>query len=461
MVDLHTNFATADNYIATGEGGKRHMGITSKGVLWFGHRQTGNLVFYSAPSMNTLTVKSGSSGIANGVLTCAGEWSMFIDETDAIHVVYAKYAGAAGDTRTDKASIIYRHGTFNSTHTAITWSAEMAITGYDYWHSPDVVAHEHNGQIRAHICCSYNWSGDNRVIVYYYRVLLNKNDPVNHVGEEGQYLFDATASQAYISKTCIELRHNGDGKTPQLVNGVRTPDVFIIYNHTGNLQHVRKAWTSGNTWTLSNQFQLSIYGNCTSNGVGNYGGLYEHHRWQRALYSARDSRLCVVGWIAPGSFADQRLGLFEIVPGNTFTSLDRPDMVVWTGGAQAAFISGTAAMMPDGNIEVLGCGYNDPWYNQVVRAQILRPKSSSTRTLTGAELVHAGGFDGNGAHVDTLSHPPGGENHVVYRHPNTWMYYWRNNRGCNYVHTGTAVARRPKYRMHSDGVNLVPIAERV
>lgn len=458
MVDVHSNFATCDSYIGTGDGGKRHFAFTSKGYLWFGHRQGGNLLLFCASPLGALSVQAGDSGIANGVLTCAGEWSMFIDETDAIHITYAKYAGASSDGRTDKATIMYRHGVLSASHTGITWSAELSVTGYDYWHSPDVVAHEHNGQIRAHVVCGYNWAGDNRVLIFYQRILINKNDSVNHVVETSFSIHDTTSSQAFCSKPSIELRHSGDGKTPQLVAGVRTPDIFISYTISSSMWFCRLRWSTPNTWNIQNQFSLSTWGNLSSPTAA-YGGLYEHHRWQRTLYSARDSRICVIGWVCPATFASQHLALWEVTPGQNTLAVGVA-LINWTGSTQVAYISGTAAILPDGNIDVIGNGANDPWHNQVIRAQITRPKGSNTRTISGAELVHSGAWDGNGAHADMHHCPPGGENHVVYRTPDTWMWYWRNNRGCNWVHTGSGVARRPKYRMHADGVSLVPVAER-
>lgn len=470
MVDRHIAQEIVSSYIDTGDGGKKHLAITSKGVIWFGMRHNGNLRLYAGASMTDPAYQAGDSGIANGVLTCAGEWSMVIDDLDNVHITYAKYAGASSDGRTDKASIMYRHGVLSASHTGITWSAEVAVTGYDYWHSPDVVAHYINGQIYAHVITAYNWAGDNRTIIHYWRCRTNSGDSVNHVAETSVFIHDVSGSQVFVPKPSIELRHDGDGKRAYKnpSTGLLEPDLFVTWTAFQDTYAARIPWT-GSAWGTAQVWVVNPDWANTTLG-GGYGGLYEHHRWTKMLYSRRDDRMIIVGWMALASVSRQAMLLFEIAARGATTQLvgmafqgtagTGPNMDWGLDSAAEAAVSCCATLDPQDNIEMFGSmnNYGAAWYSLTARRKILRPKGSNLRTVDVKETV----FDGNvnGVHADILPYPPGGEHHTLMNHGNTWMYYWRNNRGCNFVHTGTVVGRRPKYRMHADGVTLVPVAER-
>lgn len=451
-MDFHKTFTTAE-YVDTGDGSRRHLGITSKGAILYAFRQQGNLIFWaSAPSNNGDTIDVQLSSFA-GSITHGGDMSFFIDEVDNVHLAYAKYVNGAQDGRTIQNPIIYRHGVLNSTHTAITWGPEVQIVSGDYWHCPDVVAHVENGKIQVHVVFNYNWSGDNRHITVYNRLLVNINDVNTSTIQATTFIHDVTGAQTYHGRVNIELRHGGDGKTPQLVNGVRTPDLFITWT-SSNVLHYAKLAYSGGSWGAAQVIVLDGNWGCTPSAPGSFMmGLYEHHRWLKILYDPVSQQVIVVGWVQNGNFAQQSLVIWEL-PVGSMTRNVAWGFGNWTANnALPCMISGTATLAPDGNVHMIG---NTGWYDTVGWGTIARPKGSLTRTYTFEGTVHSGN-DSSGCQATMLQYPQG-EHHMMYRYPNGYSWYWRNNRCADWTFvTGTGWARRPTFAKRTDG-NWVPVA---
>jgi hypothetical protein len=453
----YTEGAATDS---NGLGQRRHMFITSKGVLWYVRIQwnTGLKFFCSTNNGDTWTLIHTIGWMP----TTSTDFSIFCDELDNIHLVFAHYAGS-NDGRTYNATMYYAHGVLNATHTAITFASVYALPGSaDMWHCPDLVAHEHNGKIRVHIFHNYNWSGDNRHIVFYNRIVVNINDVSTAPTHEAQvFTHDAVGVQTYPGKVSCELRHNGNGKTPQSVNGVRTPDVIYSYTSSNTLHFGRIAWAGGNTWTApAQQFQLdTVWGNRPSTSeLANNGGLNEHHRWITTLYSARDNQCIVFGWAmqAPGN-NNQLLGCWEVAIGASARNVG-----VGVTGAQwdgsnpyNAMISGAATLDPDGNIFMVGQTH---WNAYIGYARVIRPKSSLARTWS--EYTHVDGDasvpSSTGCRAVLLPYPQG-EQHALVMRSNNIPIHWRTNKTCNWVVDGSnGWQRRPKFRKNTDG-NWVPV----
>lgn len=453
-MDFHKVYGTAE-YLDTGDGTKRHIGITSKGVLLYAYRLGGNITFrYSTSNGDTVSDLSTISG----VLTHGGDMSFFIDELDGVHLVYAKYVAGGNDGRTIANPIIYRYGVLNAAHTGITWTGEVQIVGADYWHCPDVVAHKMpNGtNVKAHVFFNYNWSGDNRHILVYSRINIASpgttgTPTIDYTG----FILDNTGNQVYHGRISCELRHAGDGKRVQVVNGQPKPDIFFTATH-GGAQHVGKMpWNAtANSWDGAQVKNVIPGGGNVPSAPGTYMmGLYEHHRWARVLYDPVTSRVILVGWIATPSFSYQGLECHE-APADAITGTWNG----WSAGnwstnnALPAMISGTAALAPDGNLHLIG---NTAWFGTCGWGVINRPRGSTARSYTFKEDVQYN-QDGNGVHAMMLQYPQG-EHHMIYRGPNNWSYYWRNNRAAAWVHDGSALNRRPTFLKRSDG-NWVPVA---
>jgi hypothetical protein len=170
------------------------------------------------------------------------------------------------------------------------------------------------------------------------------------------------------------------------------------------------------------------------------------------LYDRRDDRMIVVGWLATPGVARQALVLYEMaargstasVVAVTGNGMGNPGLDWGVSTADGA-VSSCATLNPvDSNIEIFGSG-GSPWYDRAVRRRILRPKGSNARTVEAYEQLNTGN-DSQGAHADILHYPPNGEHHTLMRHADGWAYYWRHNRGCNFVGEGGVMARRPRFQ---------------
>lgn len=440
---------------ATGHGGNKHAYITSKGVIYVTYKSpNGGIAFWRSMDNGDTWIYNGE--VCVGTVTCAAEYSIFCDEKDNVHVAYAEWAGASSDGRTDKTTIKYFHGVHNADHSGHYWSAGVVLSGYDYYHCPDVVAHEHNGQIRAHIMFNYNWAGNNRHITVYARVLTNSGDSVNHTLEQAAtFVHDVNGAQTYPGKVSVELRHNGDGKTPQLVNGVRTPDIIYTFTSSNVLHYGRIRWDGGNSWVSSELFNDTYWGNVPSDpSYTYYGGLYEHHRWFKTLYSPRDNKCIGVGWSGRPGFAEQALTLYEWPIGSSTRDVLTTLGVAWPSVSPSGIVSGSATLDPEGNIFMYG---TVTWASAQGMARITRPKGSLTRTFVEHTVIDTAEPTTDGARPIILPYPQG-EQHIFPMRSSNALIHWRTSRTCNQIKLGGSLVRKPEFIKR--GSRLVPIQER-
>lgn len=438
-------------------GNNRHLFITSKGILFATFRDNYAGINFMRSADNGQTWQDVGT-IAGGSITCQAEYSVFCDEMDQIHVVYARYQGASGDGRYDKATIIYRHAYMNTDHSAFYWSVEVSVTGYDYWHCPDVVAHEHNGQIRAHIVCAYSWAGDNRHILCYSRYIININDSANHVLEAQQFTHDTVGSQTFPGRPSIELRNSGDGKTQEVVNGNKQPDVAIAYTHNTQLHYARYIWVGGNTWNLNVVKFVDDSGDQPSvSNTSTYGGLYEHHRWTKLLYDRRDQRWIIIGWHMHVPSSYQALHIFELNHNN--------DILIaysisgnWSANPNVAItmIGGQATLLHNSDVY---CWGNTHWYSGTGEFVVSRPRGSNTRTQKVWNTQDGNDTSGNGARASVLPYPQGQIHTMNWRNDHRPIHY-RGDRWNDYVNVGGSLVRKPKFRKRSDGL-WVPCASKI
>lgn len=462
MVDTHQVVdGNPSNWVSTAHGGNKHVVITSKGVLYAAvhHSGTAGITLYGSTDNGATWVYHGA--IAGGSIIGGGVFSVYLDEYDIFHMVYAKWAGASGDGRSDKSQIMYRYGMLNASHSGFAaWSGELGLSSVDYWNTPDLIAHRHSdGHIRVHVAFSYSWSGNARHIICYTRVKFDFN--TGGIGVEHQsYTVDTVNSQTYYGKPSIEFRHNGNGKTVQQINGLADPTIFISFTHNAQIWYAQYNWTGGNNWGLYTAMAVNGTANIPSDpsAGATHGGVYEHHRWIKTLYDPRDKRFIIIGWVAVAGFSWQGLQLFEFLTTSTSPQVATSLEGNWAANPRTnGILSGTATLDVDGNLHLLGNNaYVDPWYWYAARARILRPKGSNVRTLTDFENIHAG-LSSRGARAFTLQYPQG-EHHDFYPYSNEVLYHWGNNRGCDYIHTGGSLVRRPTYLKRADGY-WVPIAK--
>lgn len=453
MADIHreydTNRPTAGYQMG---GGRRHMFITSKGVVWISQRHEGNIAFYAGYNGDTLPYRGGAtSSPFNGQITCDSEYSLFCDEKDNVHIVYAKYQGSSSDGRTDKATIMYRHGLLNTDHTAITWGPEVAQPGgYDYWHAPDIVAHWHtDNTIKVHMAWNYNWAGDNRHITVYHRLSVPVDSTASATSEQYVFLHDVGGAQTFVGRVNIELRHNGSGKVPESVNGVRQPDLFFTWTSSAVQHYARVNWSSGNTWAVavSSLVVDTAYGAVHSPSA--YGGLYEHHRWARILYDPTQQRVIIMGFFANGSFSYQGVRLWEAPLTGSFSLLY--DGGNWAASAGLGLLSADVTLDTNGDLFAVGSVGGAQWYSDVGSKKWLRPRNSTTRTLTDQETFHPGVGDTVGAHANLLQYPQS-EHQVTYRVSANAPWYWRTSRGSLFTfHVAAGVSQRRARFVMVDG----------
>lgn len=387
--------------IDTGGGAARHWDVAPDGTIWVGYRKQGNFaLYYSKDGGQTFTWTSTSQTF-NGQVTHGGDFSIFIDIDGYMHVAYTKYNAGGNDGRTIQNQIMYRRGTPTGGGTGWSWSAELLIAGQDYWHCPQVVAHRWGTGWLAHYAFNYNWAGDNRTILYYGQVGITSGGALTN--QNNLYLHDVSGAQTYHGHVSMTFRHNGDGKTVQMVNGSEQPDIYFSWTSSNAIHWGRLPYASG------------AWGNFRFSWDPNWGrvqssspymeGLYQHHRWARCIWDAARNQYLVVGVFSNASVSVQETILWEIDGNGPATSAQNQGILRAQGFGQTSnhFWSGDAALLPDGNLEI--CGHNGwaPPNTNLSRAIIKRPVSTATaRTIEGLEVIEYGHTE---AQVSMLSHP--------------------------------------------------------
>lgn len=390
-----TQEGASQERLNTGGGGARHIDTSPDGTIWYGQRIGGNFAMYYSKDGGVTRTWSNSTSVFNGQITHAGDFSMFIDIDGYMHVLYSKWVSAS-DGRTGTAQVTYRRGTPNAGNTAWTWTGEFAMTGSDYWHCPQVVAHRNPagaGWI-VHVVANYNWSGDNRTIVYHRTLSIDTAGNIAWLGGAG-FLHDVSGAQTYHGHVSMEFRHNGDGKTVQLVNGSPKPDLYFSWTSSNQIHHGRLAYSGGTSWTPFEYTWSPDWGRVQ--GTSPYmEGLYQHHRWNKTLYDAASSRWIVIGMLSNAAVTVQNLVIWEYGADGKVLQYAR------AFGASPYFYSGNAALLPDGNIELTGVTNWNPGASTLSRAIITRPPNNGARDIIGIETIDTNVSDPN---VSMLHYP--------------------------------------------------------
>lgn len=434
--------------LSTGGGASRHIDRAPDGTLWQGYRLVGNFnLFYSKDGGVSWTWTS-SSQTFNGIITHADDFSFFIDLDGFMHVTYCKYVGGGGDGRTTANSVIYRRGTPINNGTAWSWSGEVLITGVDYWHCPQVVAHRQGSGWKVHTLTAYNWT-DNRTIVHYCRFNVTSAGAITT--DVSTFLHDSPGAQTYHSHPSLEFRHNGDGKTVQQIGGVEQPDLFMCWTSSNVLHWGKLSYIGNDNW---GNFSYT-YSNPTT-GWGRVQastpfmeGLYQHHRWARMLYDAVTHRYMFVGMLSNSAVTVQYLFCEE-------WNADAPNHFGSPSGASYAagspyFYSGDACLLPNGDVEVVGVDIWNPGASRLSRVLVKRPLGSNTRTLAEHEVVESSGH--SEPSVSFLQYPQGAS--VFTFNKGGTVYRARRSLSNLFMLVGGQVKNVMRYR--NVGGNPVPI----
>jgi len=375
----------ATNVYATGGGqSPRHVGVTSNGVRWYGFRSNGNFNFFYSPDGGTTRTWAGTmSQTFNGIITCGTEFSFFIDEDDYMHVAYAKHDASGNDGRTYKAWICYRRGTPNAGRTDYTWSTEQTIVGSDYWHVPDVVAHREGTGWKAHVVYSYNWT-NNRQILAYSRFDITAAGTISP-DQMNLFLHDVTSSDDQPTFPSIELRHAGNGKTPQTVYGLPKPDLFITYALGTVTRFVRMDYSQQTgTWTSQGPETVTTayFNNHSATAVMTV--LYEHHRWCKVLYAPNSDgtgTAIVLGELGDNALSTQVFVIYEQTITLTGSSGSWPGYAI-----SGSCYSGSAALRQDGHVAFLGIStWNPP--NSTVTLGYIDRHTPGSRFRTDTDTI--------------------------------------------------------------------------
>jgi hypothetical protein len=388
--------------LSTGGGGARHLDVAPDGTLWRAYRLAGNMNFFYSKDGGKSWTWTSTSTTFNGQITHAGDFSLFIDQDGYMHVAYARYNAGGNDGRTIQNAVIYRRGTPTGGGTGWSWSGEVAITGQDFWHCPQVVAHREGTGWKVHTLTAYNWAGDNRSILHYCRFNVTAAGAITM--DTSTFLHDSPGSTVYHSHPSLEFRHNGDGKTPQVIGGAAKPDLFMCWTSSNVLHWGKLSYLGGGNW---GNFSYT-YSN-PSTGVGRVQasspymeGLYQHHRWAKMLYDATTQRYMFVGMLSNAAVTAQYLFCeeWDANAANHFGSYQ-----AGYSGTSPYFYSGNAALLPDGNVEVCGVDVWSPPNSRLARVMVRRPAGSNTRTLLDHQVVESGGH--SDPNVSMLHYPKG------------------------------------------------------
>lgn len=424
MPYTQTAMDTGADRLSSGGGSARHIDVSPDGTIWMGYRLNGNFNFFYSKDGGKTFSWTDTSQAFNGTNTHAGDFSFFIDQDGYMHVAYARYIAAGNDGRTIANPISYRRGTPNAGGTGWTWSAIFDMTGTDYWHCPQIVAHRNpagSGWI-AHIVANYNWSGDNRTIVYHRTLSIDTAGNIAWLGGAG-FIHDSPGSQTYHGHVSLDFRHNGDGKTPQLVSGSPKPDLYLCWTSSQLLHHGRLPYQGGTTWSGPQITWTPDWGRIQPNSPY-MEGLYTHHRWARVLYDAPNSRWIVVGMVSNPSYTNNNIVIWEYNADGLTLQYAK------AMGANPYFYSGDVALLPTGDLEICGVNSWSPGTSPLSRVILTRPAGNGERLFSGQETIDAGGHDN--PNVSMLSYPKGAvlcywnRSGTVYRATRPLSNLWMN-----------------------------------
>jgi hypothetical protein len=319
-------------------------------------RKNGNAPIYYSTN-NGETWFFWSQFLPNMIL-CGTEIAMAIDAYDNMHLVYSKWdTSGTNDGRSHRGQICYRRLTPNGA-TDWTVGAEQVISSIDYWHCPSIVTHAWDdngtGDVAVHMAWSYNWSGNNRQIVIYHRILWTAAGVMTHQANQ-QFIADSTGQGITPTYPTIQYRHNGTGKHPKRVDGVETPDVWIgfTWGTTTRLGYLNYNTTT-HTWDspIHELVDGTYHQWHGPSPLGNV--LYEHHRWHQLLYDAAGDTIVFLNQGANSNISVQTFLVYERSP-------DSPgSWTTWDLGSQTLY-SGSACMLPNGDVDIIGVtGWNPP-----------------------------------------------------------------------------------------------------
>lgn len=470
MTDVHqyVDGNAGKQYWSFGDGGRKHSFITSKGVMFATCLDSAaGVAFYR--STNNGTTWQYVFSLNQGQVTSGSSYSVYCDEYDNLHFIFAHYFGAASDGRTDKTHIQYRHTYMLSdgVNTA-AWSPEFTLTGYDFYGCPDVTAHGHNGQIRVHFALHYNWAGDNRHITYYGRAIININDNANHVWETNGLIaiHDVVGAQQWFGKVSIEHAHRGDGKG---CYNNSPPSIYLSWTSSGLLHFAQYNWTGGNNWGLAT---VKVIDNTVGNNASSpatYGGLRENHRWSKTLFCPLTNRSIVCGWFMSPNQGYQAFHLYEMSLDTVVRVAVNPGNGNWTTNMNNVFtmLSGSAHLEPNGNLFLFGKTH---WGSGTGYGRIRRPRYASpagdgyggnaSRTISDWQTIDVTGQEAGAWPVgsDGLCYPQG-EHNIFYKRSDNGLLHWRTSRGGQMVNVGGTWGERAKQIKKSSG-HWVPVASK-
>lgn len=374
MAVVIDNNVTGDERTALGGFNQRTIARTSLGVLWLYHYPSAfdEPILYYSDDNGATWQQSPTQLVIDGGGPSSSIWgggSIFIDQDDYLHVAY-------NDRTYSNERIYYQRGTFNGSHTDVTFSADYLVdNASDSNLFPDVVAHREGTGWAAHIVYGHHNSPFS--YTYYKKVVITSGGTITVDGASTQLgLFDATSGYDAWPMPTIDFHHTGDGKTIQS----SAPHLFVAWESQNSIVF-RKGAYSGGTWTWGSERTIN-----TGLGPNLYtlGEGYTSEHYLNCLFDG--TRVIIGGWLVRSSDGERCLVLFDRDVADTATTTQLEQVTATTADY---FENGQMTYDAEGNVYFFGR------HADANEDSVYRKWTRATDTLEAEVVIDSVPEDGN------------------------------------------------------------------